>query len=42
MKLSIEFPSVASREGPEAVRRFAQSVDALGALGARLRAKVGQ
>jgi probable F420-dependent oxidoreductase len=30
MKLSIEFPSVSYREGPEAVRRFARSVEAIG------------
>ncbi|MGH2405170.1 MAG: LLM class F420-dependent oxidoreductase [bacterium] len=30
MKLSIEFPSVAYREGPEAVRRFAQAIERIG------------
>jgi len=30
MKLAVEFPSVAYREGPEAVRRFAQAVESIG------------
>ena len=30
MKLAVEFPSVAHREGPEAVRRFAQTVENIG------------
>jgi probable F420-dependent oxidoreductase len=30
MKLSVEFPSVAYREGPEAVRRFATTLEAIG------------
>ncbi len=30
MKLSIEFPSVAYREGPEAARRFAQAIERIG------------
>ncbi len=30
MKLSVEFPSVTYREGPEAVRRFARTVEAIG------------
>jgi probable F420-dependent oxidoreductase len=30
VKLSIEFPSVAYREGPEAVRRFAQALEQMG------------
>jgi probable F420-dependent oxidoreductase len=30
MKLSIEFPSVSYREGPEAVRRFARTVEQIG------------
>lgn len=30
MKLSVEFPSVASREGPDAVRRLARAVEQIG------------
>lgn len=30
MRLAVEFPSVAYREGPEAVRRFARGVEAIG------------
>ena len=30
MKLSVEFPSVSYREGPEAVRRFARAVEEIG------------
>jgi probable F420-dependent oxidoreductase len=30
MKLSVEFPSVSYREGPEAVRRFARTVEQIG------------
>lgn len=30
MKLAVEFPSVAYREGPDAVRRFAQAVENIG------------
>jgi probable F420-dependent oxidoreductase len=30
MKLSVEFPSVAYREGPEAVRRFARTLEQIG------------
>jgi probable F420-dependent oxidoreductase len=30
VKLAVEFPSVAYREGPEAVRRFAQAVERIG------------
>ena len=30
MKLAVEFPSVAYREGPEAVRRFAEAVENIG------------
>jgi probable F420-dependent oxidoreductase len=30
MKLSVEFPSVSYREGPEAVRRFARTVEIIG------------
>jgi probable F420-dependent oxidoreductase len=30
MKLSVEFPSVASREGPDAVRRLARAVERIG------------
>ena len=30
MKLTIEFPSVAYREGPEAVARFARAVEQIG------------
>jgi probable F420-dependent oxidoreductase len=30
MRLSVEFPSVAYREGPEAVRRFARTVEQIG------------
>src|SRR5678815_2774356 len=30
MKLSVEFPSVSYREGPEAVRRLAQAIERIG------------
>ena len=30
MKLSVEFPSVSYREGPEAVRRMAQAIERIG------------
>ncbi len=30
MKLTVEFPSVSYREGPEAVRRFARAVEQIG------------
>src|SRR2546423_1325591 len=30
MKLTVEFPSVAYREGPEAVRRFARAIEEIG------------
>jgi hypothetical protein len=30
MRLSVEFPSVAYREGPEAVRRFARTLEEIG------------
>ena len=30
MKLSVEFPSVAYREGPEAVQRLARAIERIG------------